>query len=75
MGDPLNVFVRGYFMIHFLINQGTTIAITLNIIAIIAIIFAQFELRKALRLMDSSRDSRLSRDSASFTANQEEATL
>ena len=60
-------------MIHFLSNNGMIIAAALNIIAIIAMIFATVELRKALRLMDSRRESVDPLcNSASFTANQED---
>ena len=50
-------------------------AIILNIIAIIAIIFAQVELRKAFKLIVSLRSERLSRSPDSFTSNQDEAKV
>lgn len=57
-------------MIQFLVSHATIIG---NTIAIIAMIIAAYEIRKALREIDKLSASRLSRSSASFTANQDEA--
>ena len=47
--------------------------IILNSIAIIAVMFANRELKRALRLMDSTRISRSSRDSASLPTSHDKA--
>ena len=57
-------------MIYFLVNHATTIG---NIIAIIAMIIAAYEIRKALREIDKLSASRLSRSSDSLTDSQREA--
>lgn len=64
--------ILGY-MLHFNMITAMAIAvIVLKTIAIIAIIFATRELNRALRLIDSIRDSCSSRASASFTATRPE---
>jgi hypothetical protein len=62
-------------MIHFLINKGTIIVMALNIIAIIAMIVAQVELRRAFREIDKFSASRASRKTDSLASIKDRANL